>query len=156
MSPPARSAPAGLLTRVVGGLRSAWFGPSQPLPPEAPPEPAGGQFDSPVGYNLRLQPRQDEAIGFAELRGLADAYDLVRLAIETRKDQIEALDWTVRPRRGGPADDPRLAAVEALLRCPDREHPWATWVRLLLEDLFVLDAPTLYVLRTPRGGLSGL
>jgi hypothetical protein len=88
----ARPAPAGLLTRVVGGLRSARFGPSQPLAPEAPPDTAGRQFDYPVGYNLRLQPRQDEATGFAEPRGLADGYDLVRLAIETRKDQIEALD----------------------------------------------------------------
>ena len=86
MPPTVRPAPAGLLTRVVGGLRSAWFGPSRPLSSEAPPETAGRQFDYPVGYNLRLQPRQDEATGFAELRGLADAYDLVRLAIETRNE----------------------------------------------------------------------
>ncbi|HEV2672990.1 MAG TPA: hypothetical protein VGV37_00515, partial [Aliidongia sp.] len=154
---------AGLFARVVGGLRyavtgtaPAWFGPSQPLRPEAPAETAGRQFDYPVGYNLRLQPRQDEGTGFAELRGLADAYDLVRLVIETRKDQIEALDWTVRPRRGGSSDDPRISAIQDLLRSPDREHPWGTWVRPLLEDLFVLDAPTLYVRRTASGALWGL
>jgi len=152
----ARPAPAGLLTRVVGGLRQAWFGPSQPLAPEAPPDTAGRQFDYPVGYNLRLKPRQDEGTSFAALRGLADAYDLVRLVIETRKDQIEALDWQIRPRRGGSPDDPRIAAIEDLLRTPDREHPWGTWVRLLLEDLFVLDAPTLYVRRTASGALWGL
>jgi HK97 family phage portal protein len=156
MAPTARPAPAGLLTRVVGGLRQAWFGPSQPLAPEAPPDTAGRQFDYPVGFNLRLQPRQDEGTSFADLRGLADAYDLVRLVIETRKDQIEALDWQIRPRRGGRADDPRIAAIEDLLRAPDREHPWGTWVRLLLEDLFVLDAPTLYVRRTASGALWGL
>lgn len=148
----ASSAPAGLLTR----LRSAWFGPSAPLAPEAPPETAGRQFDYPVGFNLRLSPRQDEGTSFAELRGLADAYDLVRLVIETRKDQMEALDWQIRPRRGGPSDDPRIAAIEEILRTPDREHPWGTWVRLLLEDLFVLDAPTLYVRRTAAGALWGL
>ena len=82
MKSTARPAPAGLLTRVVGGLRSAWFGPSVPLAPEAPPDTAGRQFDYPVGFNLRLQPRQDEGTSFAELRGLADAYDLVRLVIE--------------------------------------------------------------------------
>jgi len=73
MASTARPAPAGLLTRVVGGLRQAWFGPSQPLSPEAPPDTAGRQFDYPVGYNLRLQPRQDEGTSFADLRGLAKA-----------------------------------------------------------------------------------
>ena len=164
MASSASPAAAGLFTRVVGGLRYAvtgtppapWFGPSQPLRPEAPADTAGRQFDYPVGYNLRLQPRQDEGTSFAELRGLADAYDLVRLVIETRKDQIEALDWAIRPRRGGSANDPRIAAIEDLLRYPDREHPWGAWVRLLLEDLFVLDAPTLYVRRTASGALWGL
>ena len=164
MASSASPAAAGLFTRVVGGLRYAvtgtppapWFGPSQPLRPEAPADTAGRQFDYPVGYNLRLQPRQDEGTSFAELRGLADAYDLVRLVIETRKDQVEAMAWQVRPRRGGPSDDPRIAAIEDLLRSPDREHPWGAWVRLLLEDLFVLDAPSLYVRCTATGALWGL
>ncbi|HEV2678173.1 MAG TPA: hypothetical protein VGV37_26840 [Aliidongia sp.] len=89
---------AGLFARVVGGLRyavtgaaPAWFGPSQPLRPEAPAETAGRQFDYPVGYNLRLQPRQDEGTGFAELRGLADAYDLVRLVIERTRRRTAVL-----------------------------------------------------------------
>jgi hypothetical protein len=28
---------------------------------------------------------------------------------------------------------------------PDRRHPWKTWLRSLLEDLFVLDAPAVYI-----------
>jgi HK97 family phage portal protein len=158
-----RPAPAGLFARVAGGLRyamtgtpPAWFGPSAPLTPEAPPQTAGRQFDYPVSFNLRLQPRQDEGTSFADLRGLADAYDLVRLVIETRKDQIEAMDWQVRSRRDGTGDDPRIAAIEDLLRSPDREHPWSAWIRMLLEDLFVLDAPALYVRRTATGALWGL
>ncbi|GGF22719.1 hypothetical protein GCM10011611_30980 [Aliidongia dinghuensis] len=159
----ASSGGVGLLARVAGGLRyavtgtppSSWFGPATPLTPEAPASVAGRQFDYPVGFNLRLQPRQDEGASFAELRGLADAYDLVRLVIETRKDQVEALDWTVRARSGS-SGDPRVAVATELLRSPDREHGWGTWLRLLLEDLFVLDAPTLYVRRTASGALWGL
>ena len=68
MAPSASPAEAGLFTRVVGGLRYAvtgtppapWFRPSQPLRPEAPIDTAGRQFDYPMGFNLRLQPRQDE------------------------------------------------------------------------------------------------
>jgi hypothetical protein len=37
-------------------------------------------------------PRSFEAVGFTELRALADAHDITRLAIDTRKDQIAALD----------------------------------------------------------------
>lgn len=78
---------AGLAARVAAGVRyivsgvapTDWFGPMQPLPPAAPPSIAGRSFDFPVGANLRIQPRPDEAISFADLRGLADGYDLLRL-----------------------------------------------------------------------------
>src|SRR5258708_16309423 len=94
-----------------------------------------------------------EAISFAQLRGLADGYDLLRTVIETRKDQVERLRWSIRrsdlsdatPRNRD--DDPRIAAIEAFLRMPDRVHFWSTWLRQLLEDLFVADAPTLYLRR---------
>ena len=92
------------------------------------PAIAGRSFDFPVGANLRIQPRPDETVSFADLRGLADGYDLPRCVIETRKDQIAKLDWTIRPRdskRSG-ADDPRLKAVGDFLTCPDREHDFET------------------------------
>src|SRR5260221_691652 len=110
-----------------------------------------------AGYSLAIAPRSDEPISFAQLRGLADGYDLLRTVIETRKDQVERLRWSIRrsdlsdatPRNRD--DDPRIAAIEAFLRMPDRVHFWSTWLRQLLEDLFVADAPTLY-LRRNRGG----
>jgi hypothetical protein len=160
----------GLMTRVVSGLRYAvtgaapadWFGPAVPLPPAAQAV-AGRQFDYPVGFNLRIAPREDEAIGFGELRALAERWDLLRLVIETRKDQIESLDWTIQPRRArasgppeAPLDDPRIAWLREFFADPDREHGWAGWLRMLLEDLFVIDAPTLYVRRDAAGGLFAL
>ena len=156
----------GIITRVATGLRyivsgtapADWFGPAQPLPPMAPPEVAGRSFDFPVGVNLRTAPRTDESIGFRELRALADAYDLLRLVIETRKDQVGRFDWTIRKRGGGkaPKDDPAIATVTSLLRYPDREHPFDIWLRLLLEDLLVIDAPALYVRREAGGGVYAL
>jgi hypothetical protein len=90
----------GLIARARDGLRyiisgvtpATWFGPFQPLAPQAPPEVAGRQFDYPVGYNLDIRPRADEPISFPQLRALADSCDLLRTVIETRKDQIERLD----------------------------------------------------------------
>src|SRR5208282_1546461 len=77
-----------------------------PLNPIAPPDIAGRRFDFPPGYNIVTRPRAYEPVGFAELRGFADAYDLLRLVIETRKDQMERQRWRIRPRapsRSAPA-----------------------------------------------------
>jgi hypothetical protein len=160
----------GLMSRVVSGLRYAvtgvapadWFGPSAPVAPAAP-QVAGRQFDYPVGFNLRTQPREDAFVSFAELRALAERWDLLRLVIETRKDQMASLDWTIQPKRlraGGAAlaspDDPRIAWLQRFLADPDREHGWAGWLRMLLEDLFVIDAPTLHVRRDMSGALVAL
>lgn len=157
----------GLVARVAAGLRYIaggdppdWFGPLDPMPPMAPPDIAGRSFDFPVGVNLRIQPRPDEPISFAELRALADRYDLIRLVVETRKDQLGKFEWSIR-RRAGSGDidgdgDPRIAEIEALLRYPDREHDFGTWLRLLLEDLLVIDAPTLYLRRDTGGALYAL
>ena len=75
--------------------------PWSPGEPQATTEPAGTQplqWQYPWGYNLRNAPRPDEPVSFAQLRALADNYDLLRLAIETRKDQMESLDWTIVPK----------------------------------------------------------
>jgi len=40
---------------------------------------------------------------FEDLRALAETYDLLRLVIETRKDQVERMSWGLRPRRGATA-----------------------------------------------------
>ncbi|HXQ51147.1 MAG TPA: hypothetical protein VN802_08650 [Stellaceae bacterium] len=141
----------------AAGAGADWFGPLPPLAPIAPKEVAGRQFDFPPGFNLGTKPRAYEPIGFFELRALADAYDLVRIVIETRKDQLARLEWTVRPRGGrGGEGDPRVRRIEAFLRRPDGETAWDAWLRALLEDLFVIDAPTLWCERNRAGGLIAL
>ncbi|HEX3973199.1 MAG TPA: phage portal protein, partial [Stellaceae bacterium] len=144
---------------LTGNAPAAWFGPQQPLPPQAPPDVAGRQFDYPFGFNLAVTPRGQERTGFDELRGLADSYDLLRSVIETRKDQMERLTWRIRPRafvQTGSTGDPRLSTLTQFFHCPDRRHGWATWLRMLLEDLLVIDAPALYKRRTRGGALYAL
>jgi HK97 family phage portal protein len=133
------------------------FSPGYPL---APLEPERVRvWDYPVGVNTIYTPRSYEPISFEELRRLAEAHDITRLAIETRKDQLEKLDWTIRARGDKPAR-PNTAARAARLaefwRRPDGERPFATWLRELLEDLLVLDAPALELRRNRGGALIGL
>lgn len=154
-----------MIARAVAGVRyvlsgvtpDLWFGPGQPILPVAPEEVKGRAFDYPVGYNLRQNPRSDENVSFGQLRALADGYDLVRLVIETRKDQMSRLKFTVAPRdKIKKAPDPRCDEVKNFLAFPDREHGWSDWLRMVLEDLLVLDAPAIYARPTVGGGLYAL
>ena len=162
---------------IARGTGADWFGPLNPLSPIAPPDIAGRRFDFPAGYNLNTRPRAYEPIGFHELRGFADAYDLLRLVIETRKDQMERQRWRIRPRhspshpspasggglgrgRSGASLDAdtraRIAALEHFFHKPDGVTRWKTWLRALLEDMFVIDAATLFCQRTRSGQLFAL
>jgi hypothetical protein len=150
---------ASMIARAVAGVRYAltgvtpdgWMTPGQPLTPVAQEEAKGRAFDFPVGFNTRTQPRSEEAINFSQLRALADGYDLLRLVIETRKDQISRLKFTITPTDEKLKPDARCKAVQDFLRFPDKEHDWDGWIRIVLEDLLVLDAPAIY----PRMNLGG-
>lgn len=133
-----------------------WFGPRQALPPVAQDAAVGRLFDYPVGHNQNLLPRAYEAISFEQLRQLADSYDLMRLIIETRKDQLARVRWVVRYREKGKREDARVQRIIDFLQRPDREHDWDVWLRALLEDMLVIDAATIYPRKTRGGGLYSL
>lgn len=157
---------AELVQRVAAGASAfadAWFSPLKPLAPVAPPDTAGRQYDYMTGVNLHTRPRSGELVGFAEMRALADGYDLLRLVIETRKDQMAKLPWTIKPRdkAGTLGDesikrDPRCDELIQFFAMPDKEHDFDTWMRMLLEDLLVIDAPTIYPRLNRGGGLYAL
>jgi portal protein len=150
------------------GTGADWFGPLQPLRPIAPPEVAGRAFDYVPGYNLNTEPRPYEPVSFASLRALADAYDPVRLIIEHRKDQLVRLPWTIRLKHeGGSKKRPatkdlpastrgRIEDITAFFRNPDFEVSFRSWLRQLAEDLFVIDAPSLFCDRSRGGDLRSL
>lgn len=154
----------GIIDRVVRGVKymvsgssnTDWFSPQQPLPPFAQEQAVGRQWDYPVGYNVNIQPRAYEPTSFAQLRALADGLDLLRLVIETRKDLMCKLEFEIRPIDPKAEMDDRCKQVSDFLRFPDREHTWDEWLRMLLEDLFVIDAPTIYPRMTLGGGLYAL
>ncbi len=146
---------------IVQNTGADWFGPLNPLAPVAPKEVAGRQLDYPSGYNLEITPRPYEPVKFPEMRALADAYDIIRLVIETRKDQVEALDWGIAPQtdinsKPIPGQEKYCQEIWDFFKMPDGEHEWGTWIRMLLEDLFVIDAPALYCHETYGGKLLGL
>jgi Phage portal protein len=138
---------------ITGVSPDTWFGPLQPLAPMAPPEVKGRQWDYPFGANLNYVPRSDDTVSFNELRALADALPLLRAVIETRKDQIAAQSYAVRARSRANTPDvsKSVDAVTRFLVRPDRRHSFADWLRMLLEEMLVIDAATIYP-RYNRGG----
>ena len=154
---------AGVIARVVAGVKSTfngWFGAGEAMPPLVPEDQKetveGRVFDYPMSINMRNKPRSDEAISFAQLRALADACDTMRLVIETRKDQLCALPWSIDFLDEKKAADARCEEVQRFLQSPDRDHTWHSWLRMVIEDLLVIDAPTIYPRKTLGGDLYSL
>ena len=148
---------AGWINSIAADM---WFTPGQPVAPQAPPETQPRSFDYPVGINIMYVPRSEEDLTFAQLRSLSDLWDLLRLVIETRKDQICAVDWTIRPTRdpdeptkdyqNRARTDPTAAAIKKKLLKPDGELDFRTWLRKFMEEQLVIDAVT--VLPDPADG----
>lgn len=160
----------GFIARVAAGVRYAftgnadgWFDAGEPLAPVAQ-QAEGRRFDYEPFYNVgHSKPREREAIGFAQLRALADNYDVLRLVIEKRKDQMESLKWTIQKRdiestkaNESQRKDRKVDEAIAFFQSPDKEHTWSDWLRILLEDLFVIDAPCIYPRKTLGGDLYAL
>lgn len=132
-----------------------FFNPAPPMQPVAP-QTQGRAWDYPTQFNMVPQPRREggEGMDFASIRAFADNYDLLRLVIETRKDQLCKMEWNIVGRNKKDRikdDDARVLEIEKFFRRPDRVNSWNDWLRILVEDMLVIDAATLYPRRTLGG-----
>jgi hypothetical protein len=134
-----------------------------------PVNPVGPKGSQPLawsfwqGINQNITPRPDATLTFQDLRELA-TYPLARLLIESIKDQVASIKWTVQlrevpgeslqDRRDRQKDDKKIPQLTAFMDAPDSETPWAEWVRRILEDLIVIDAPAILLRRTLTGKVA--
>jgi ParB-like chromosome segregation protein Spo0J len=149
---------------LTGVKPDAWFGPLQPLAPMAPAEVAGRRFDYPQGINLDTTVRSYEGPTYWDLRALAEHCDILRTVIETRKDQMEALDWTIKIKpdddnaraEATPEQQARVKQITQFLQYPDKRNNFQQWLRMWLEEMFVIDAACFYKRRDRVGRLWAL
>lgn len=135
---------------------SGWMAPMQPLQVSTPADVRGRAFDYPVGYNVNIRPRAYEPVTFDQLRAFADNLDILRIVIETRKDLVCSLEIEIVQKEDGIEPDARCREIQEFLSFPDIENTWSEWLRMLLEDLLVIDAPVIYPRLTKGGHLYAL
>lgn len=132
------------------------FSPGTPLTPIV--QRPTRAIDFPTGVNLQWLPRSYEPNGFPSLRAFSNV-ELVRLAIETRKDQMVRLDWQIKTKLGrkprGDSEE-RISAATKLFKKPDGTTPFDAWLRLIAEDLLSIDAVSIERRRSRSGKLIGL
>ena len=158
----------GMVARVKAGVKyiirgvgpESWFGPAEPIAPISQ-ESQGRTFEYPVGYNLQQKPKSYDPVSFEQMRSLADNYDLLRLVIEANKDQLPKMKWRIREKdedkkKTSKKDDPRIKEITDFMAYPDKENDFNSWLRMLMEDMLVIDAPTIYPRKTKGGKLYSL
>ncbi len=136
----------------IKGILQTWFGPQDPLTPVAPNDAKGRTWEYTPGYNLLsgAKTRPLESLSFGDLRMLARNLDICALAIETRKDQMETIDWEFRvkgePKRKNASKDPRLKILEDFFSFPDKDAglSFKRWMRKLNDDILVIDQPAIH------------
>jgi phage portal protein BeeE len=152
------------LSQATASSELPFFPPGKPLDPIAP-SAVGRRFDYQTNYNATIRPRTYEPIDFETLRALAEpgvgGWDLIRMAVETRKDQMAKLTYSILPRKPAnvqvrPKSDKRCEQVETFLHRPDGQHSWADWIRMLVEEHLVIDAATIYKHPTITGAVAKL
>lgn len=142
------------INTIRGIETSSPYSPLQPLAPFQP-ELTSRQYDFPLGYNINYIPRgyQTGLIPFSELRNLAANCELLRLGIETCCDQLSNIEWQFAPREDADIqpDDPRIVELTEFFKSPDKIHTMAQWIGMIVEELLVTDAVSIYRAKT-RGG----
>jgi hypothetical protein len=129
-----------------------------PNPTETTRQPV--RFDVPYGYNQTVTPGRGKQTSFGVLRQLARVSDLTRICIEVRKDQLTSIKWDVVPRekqgKNSAAVTARCAAAKAFFNKPDKRRSFSRWLRHAMEDVFVVDALSIYRQPTRGGQLYAL
>lgn len=151
------------------------FGPDAPTPAVPVDLQPGGMiggpsprvFQYPVGYNLPTSPRAYEPIGFDMLRSLAHNVDALSAAVSLLKDEV-AVPFRIKIKNTDKARSmgkdylkKEREQIAAFFEEPDPYQGlmWDEWVKLLMNEVLITDALTIYPMRslaydgaTPFGG----
>ena len=150
------------------------FGPLSPIQPMPIDEPGPGgsrpdprRFQYPVGWNMPHSAPGSEGLkltDFPTLRTYADLYSVARTCIQVRKNEIRGLEWDIHPTKEAEKkmrgdhkahkefSERRDKAIKFFKR-PDPDYvDFSSWIDAMLEDVFVVDALSLFLHPTRMAG----
>lgn len=131
-------------------MASIWYSPMEPVWPFGPPYyNVPREWNFPVGYNLNYVPQRLGLVG--TLRGMRSSWGVLSTIIETRKDQLLRLPWTIQVRGKPRASSKGVDEVRKFFKRPDGKLSYSQWTHKLLDDLFVIDAPSIFIDRDMGG-----
>lgn len=129
-----------------------------PLPAMAPSDYEIRKRDFRLAENLDYIPGSGK---FPLLRSIADRWNVLRVIIDTKKDLVATVPWSIKlePEEGqtdeevkaAQASDPIVEQLTNFFRRPDAEKTWFMWIKELLEETYVLDAGCIEVVRDSKG-----
>lgn len=145
-----------------------------PIADPGTPNPTDTQVNRPflmvpqTGQNKRRTPAasksHNSAISHEMCRNLSNACEPMRLMIETRKDQLckHSWTWTLKKKAGEGVKEYKIRAensynvkfLNSFFRKPDREHIFQQWLRMVLEEIIVIDEVYIYKQTNMLGDLE--
>lgn len=137
---------------------SAQMGPGRPLNPyrgySGPPR----RTDYPVSVNISTRTRESWGRpSFDTLRAIIRSYDVARMCINHKIDELKSMELMLVPADGVRGDvDGAIEAGKAALAFPDRELPYDDWLSKWMESALKFDAAPLYRRRNMDGEVIGL
>lgn len=137
---------------------TANFGPGTPLTPHRGYSTRPRAMDYPVGVNISTMSRASwKRASFDTLQAIIDAYDVARMCINHKIDELRSMEPMFLPADGARGDvDAAIDAAKAVLAFPDRELPFDAWLHKWMESVLRYDAGTLYRRRNLAGDIIGL
>ena len=157
-------APANTPALIQSGLvaqgmdQAGNFTPGRPLQPYFGYSTPARATDFPVGVNIATQGRAAwNRPSFDVLKAIVDAYDVARMCINHKIDELRSMELMFQPADGVKDDvDDAIDAAKAVLAYPDRELPYEAWLSKWLENVWKYDNAPLYKRRDYNGEIIGL
>lgn len=137
-------------------------GPFTPGAPIAPYRPLG---EAPVitpflvGQNIFAVPRGTVGVGFDTLKNIISNWDLARLCIEVRQDELRSLDWEILfddEGENAKLYESEIKAARKFFEHPSGYYDFSSFLFTASEDWLRYDGLAIYKHRTRGGKLGAL
>jgi SPP1 gp7 family putative phage head morphogenesis protein len=158
LAPANTPAPIGAALEQSGMAQGGTFQPGRPQNPYFGYSTRARAMDYPITVNTNIQGRAAWGrVSFDVLKAIYDAYDVGRMCVNHKVDELRSMEPMFLPATGVKDDvDDEIEAARMVLASPDRELPYDSWLSKWLENAVKYDSAPLYRRRDYNGDVVGL